>query len=195
MTTLLPGRSRDSVVKGLAMLGSRLRHDRKVKCVDAGPGSSVRSGRLLPNDGAHGRRGDDLRRWYVDDATADIGRLSPFPAAAPPLTFSVGRCREFLQRRPSRIRLATTRRSPPGSSPSGFTAWSPALIDPKRSKIADARTAAQGRPGDIGMGLVLTAQGKTLALPRRSSMPRERVLGWRRVPRGGVIRAIAPRGR
>jgi hypothetical protein len=45
------------------------------------------------------------------------------------------------------------------------------------------------------MGLVLTAQGKTLALPRRSSMPRERVVGWRRVPRGGVIRAIAPRGR
>jgi len=75
MTTLLPGRSRDSVVKGLAMLGSRLRHDRKVKCVDAGPGSSVRSGRLLPNDGAHGRRGDDLRRWYVDDATADIDRF------------------------------------------------------------------------------------------------------------------------
>ena len=96
MTTLLPGRSRDSVVKGLAMLGSRLRHDRKVKCVDAGPGSSVRAGRLLPNDGAHGRRGDDLRRWYVEDATADIGRLSPFPAAAPPLTFSVGRCREFF---------------------------------------------------------------------------------------------------
>lgn len=36
------------------------------------------------------------------------------------------------------------------------------------------------------MGLVLTAKGKTLTFPRRSSMLRERVLGRRRVPRGAV---------
>jgi len=66
MTTPLPGQSRDSVVKGLAMLGSHLRHDRRVKYIDAGPGSSGRTGRLLPNDGADARRDDGRRQSSVD---------------------------------------------------------------------------------------------------------------------------------
>ena len=48
MTALLPGRSRDSVVKGLAMPGSRLRHGRKAKCVDAGPGERLTPGGYSP---------------------------------------------------------------------------------------------------------------------------------------------------
>ena len=48
MTTLLSGRSRDSVVKGLAMLRSRLRHDRRVKCVDASPGDQAVPGGYSP---------------------------------------------------------------------------------------------------------------------------------------------------
>ena len=48
MTTLLSGRSRDSVVKGLAMLRSRLRHDRQVKCVDASPGDQATPGGYSP---------------------------------------------------------------------------------------------------------------------------------------------------
>jgi len=71
MTTLLPGRSRDSVVKGLAMLGSRLRHDPRAKCVDASPGEIRCAGRLLPNDGAQDTQHEGSRPSR-DDASAEV---------------------------------------------------------------------------------------------------------------------------
>jgi hypothetical protein len=54
MTMRLPGQSEGSMVKGLAKLRNRLRHDRKVKHVDASPCTVVKGGyspmteRILP---------------------------------------------------------------------------------------------------------------------------------------------------
>ena len=65
MTTLLSGRSRDSVVKGLAMLRSRLRHDRRVKCVDASPGDQATPGGYSP-----------MTQRIIGDAAAIVHRPS-----------------------------------------------------------------------------------------------------------------------
>ena len=131
-----------------------------------------------------------LRKWCRSE-TADPSppsascssstcRTTTFPAAAPPLTFSVGKCREFLQRRPSRIRLATTRRSPPRSSPSGFTAWSPALVDPRRTSVSGPCSATMGDPSHPSSSCVFAEEERRVELRKDAS----RVLPWKRRKRG-----------
>ena len=168
MTTLLPGRSRDSVVTGLAMLGSRVRHDRKVKCVDAGPGNSVRAGRLLPNDGEDGRRRGSLGPSSVDEGVADISRrrttgsswpLSPFAGSSVGSMASARRCQKTLHRRAGcrGWRNAVSRHGPaPFSGTAGRGRGHPgrwSITDREKNQSINLADHSQGRTKPPGQGL------------------------------------------